>query len=81
MTEARRVTIAHVEVANDLPLVVIAGPCVMESRQHALDMSGALKEMTGKLGVGFIYKSSYDKANRTSADSPRGVGLQNALPV
>lgn len=81
MTEVRRVKIGNIEVANDLPLAVIAGPCVMESRQHALDMSGALKEMTGKLGIGFIYKSSYDKANRTSADSPRGVGLQNSLPI
>ena len=81
MTEVRRVKIGNVEVANDLPLAVIAGPCVMESRQHALDMSGALMEMTGKLGIGLIYKSSYDKANRTSADSPRGVGLENALPI
>ncbi len=81
MTEDRRVKVGDVEIANDLPLVLIAGPCVMENRQHALDMSGALKEMTDTLGIGFIYKSSYDKANRTSANSPRGVGLQNSLPI
>ena len=60
---------------------MIAGPCVMESRDHALDMSGALAEMAKGLGIGLIYKTSFDKANRTSGGSPRGVGLEDALPV
>ncbi len=76
-----RVTIGELTVANDGKLTIIAGPCVMESRQHALDMSGALAEIAGKLDVGMIYKSSFDKANRTSADSPRGIGLDEALSV
>ena len=81
MVEAHRVKVGDFEIANDLPLAVIAGPCQMESREHALDMSGALKEMFDGFGVNFIYKTSYDKANRTSSTSPRGVGLQNAMPV
>jgi 2-dehydro-3-deoxyphosphooctonate aldolase (KDO 8-P synthase) len=81
MGQSHRVRIGGFDVANDLPLTVIAGPCAMESRQHALDMSGALKELFDGVGVNFIYKTSYDKANRTSANSPRGVGLQNAMPV
>ncbi len=76
-----QVSIGNLTVANDAPLTIIAGPCVMESRQHALDMSGALAEIASKLGVGMIYKSSFDKANRTSADSPRGIGLDEALAV
>jgi 2-dehydro-3-deoxyphosphooctonate aldolase (KDO 8-P synthase) len=81
MGQSHRVRIGGFDVANDLPLTVIAGPCAMESRQHALDMSGTLKELFDGVGVNFIYKTSYDKANRTSANSPRGVGLQNAMPV
>lgn len=81
MGELHRVRIGGFEVGNDLPLTFIAGPCAMESRQHALDMSGALKEMFDRLGVNFIYKTSYDKANRTSAKSGRGIGLENAAPV
>ncbi|HEX9701647.1 MAG TPA: 3-deoxy-8-phosphooctulonate synthase [Rhodospirillales bacterium] len=81
MTKPHHVSIGDVTVGNDLPLVVIAGPCVMESRQHALDMSGALKDMAEKLGIGLIYKTSYDKANRTSASSNRGIGLVEALPI
>ncbi|MPY75218.1 MAG: 3-deoxy-8-phosphooctulonate synthase [Alphaproteobacteria bacterium] len=81
MGELHRVRIGGFEVGNDLPLTVIAGPCAMESRQHALDMSGALKEMFDRFGVNFIYKTSYDKANRTSAKSGRGIGLENAAPV
>ena len=73
--KTRHVTVGNVTLGNDLPLVIIAGPCQMESRQHALDMSGALKEIAGKLGVGLIYKTSYDKANRTSVNSARGLGL------
>ena len=78
---ARHIKVGAVEVGNDRPLVVIAGPCVMESREHALEMSSRLQEMTTALGCGLIYKTSYDKANRTSASSPRGVGLESALPV
>ncbi len=75
------VQVGAVEIGNDKPMTLIAGPCAMESRQHALDMAGALKEITHRLGIGFIYKTSFDKANRTSAQSPRGVGLQQALPI
>lgn len=71
----------HVVFGNDLPLVLIAGPCQMESRDHAFDMAGALAEMAGKLGIGLVYKSSYDKANRTSGKGRRGIGMEAALPV
>jgi 2-dehydro-3-deoxyphosphooctonate aldolase (KDO 8-P synthase) len=70
-----------VRFGNDLPLALIAGPCVLESRGHALDMAGALKEIAARLGIGLVYKTSFDKANRTSAASARGVGLDGALPV
>jgi 2-dehydro-3-deoxyphosphooctonate aldolase (KDO 8-P synthase) len=66
---------------NDLPLALIAGPCQLESRAHALEMAGALKEIAGKVGIGLVYKTSFDKANRTSAQSARGLGLDAALPV
>ncbi|MEQ9692006.1 3-deoxy-8-phosphooctulonate synthase [Bauldia litoralis] len=66
---------------NDLPLALIAGPCQLESRDHAFDMAGRLKEMTAGLGIGFVYKTSYDKANRTSLGGKRGVGLDDALPI
>ncbi len=75
------ITVGDLNIGNGLPLVLIAGPCAMESQNHALDMAGALMEMTGKLGMGLIYKTSFDKANRTSATSPRGMGLDKALPV
>ena len=81
MTTHKRVAIGPVSVANDLPLTLIAGPCALESRSHALEMSQALCEMTDRLGIGFIYKSSFDKANRTSNSSPRGMGLEEALPI
>jgi 2-dehydro-3-deoxyphosphooctonate aldolase (KDO 8-P synthase) len=81
MTEARHVRVGEVEIGNDLPLVLIAGPCALESRAHALEMSRALKEMASALGIGLIYKTSFDKANRSSLDSPRGVGLDQALPI
>ena len=77
----RRVAVGSFEIGNDLPLVMIAGPCALESRAHALEMSQALKEMADRLGIGLIYKTSFDKANRTSIDSPRGVGLDQALPI
>ena len=68
-------------VGNDLPMTLIAGPCQLESRQHAHDMCGALVEITTGLGVGLIYKTSFDKANRTSLDSARGIGLEASLPI
>ena len=66
---------------NELPLAVIAGPCLLESRAHALEMAEALKAIADRLGVGLVYKSSFDKANRTSAGSARGMGLAEALPI
>lgn len=81
MAQHRHVRVGEVAFGNDLPLVLIAGPCAMESRQHALDVAGRLKEITGRLGCGFVYKSSFDKANRTSANSARGIGLDLALPI
>ncbi len=81
MAGVNHIEIGDLTVGNDLPLVVIAGPCAMESRAHALEMGQALKEIAGKLGIGLIYKSSFDKANRTSASSERGIGLDEALPI
>jgi 2-dehydro-3-deoxyphosphooctonate aldolase (KDO 8-P synthase) len=75
------VTVGKVAFANDAPLSLIAGPCQLESRQHAFDMAGALKELTAKLGIGLVYKTSYDKANRTSLGGVRGAGLEAAMPV
>jgi 2-dehydro-3-deoxyphosphooctonate aldolase (KDO 8-P synthase) len=66
---------------NDLPLALIAGPCVLESRAHAFEMASALKEMTARRGIGFVYKTSFDKANRSSGRSARGLGLDKALAV
>lgn len=76
-----QVAIGNVVVGNDLPLSLIAGPCQLESRAHALEMSAALAEMAKKLGIGVIYKTSFDKANRTSVDTPRGLGLDDCLPI
>ncbi len=81
MTTPHHIKVGDLRIGNDLPLTLIAGPCAMESRAHALEMSQALKEITDGLGIGLIYKTSYDKANRTSGASPRGVGLDAALPV
>src|SRR5499425_3637680 len=75
------VTVGTARFGNTLPLAVIAGPCALESRAHALEMAAALKEITGKLGLGFVYKTSFDKANRTSAASARGLGLDKALTI
>jgi 2-dehydro-3-deoxyphosphooctonate aldolase (KDO 8-P synthase) len=72
---------AAVRIGNAEPLSFIAGPCALESRQHALEMAHALKEIAQRRGVGLIYKTSFDKANRTSANSVRGVGLGQALPI
>ena len=75
------VSVGRARFGNDLPLALIAGPCALESRAHAFDMAAALKEIAAKLGIGFIYKTSFDKANRTSATSARGVGLDKALEI
>src|SRR3954452_23180096 len=75
------VTIGNARFGNALPLALIAGPCQLESRAHALEMAEALKEITGRVGIGLLYKTSFDKANRTSASAARGVGLAAALPI
>jgi 2-dehydro-3-deoxyphosphooctonate aldolase (KDO 8-P synthase) len=71
----------EVVFANTAPLALIAGPCQLESRQHAFDMAGALKDLAATLGIGLVYKTSFDKANRTSLSGKRGVGLDAALPI
>jgi 2-dehydro-3-deoxyphosphooctonate aldolase (KDO 8-P synthase) len=81
MTPNSRVEVGKAVFANDAPLALIAGPCQLESRQHAFDMAGRLKELTEKLGIGFVFKTSFDKANRTSLAGKRGAGLEAALPV
>jgi 2-dehydro-3-deoxyphosphooctonate aldolase (KDO 8-P synthase) len=81
MTAARTVHVGNLAIANDKPLALIAGPCALESRAHALEMSHALVELTGRLGIGLIYKTSFDKANRTSLEGARGLGLEPSLPI
>jgi 2-dehydro-3-deoxyphosphooctonate aldolase (KDO 8-P synthase) len=81
MTAPRHVTVGNITIGNDRPLALIAGPCALESRAHAREMCQALTELTGKLGIGLIYKTSFDKANRTSAESPRGLGMEKSLPI
>jgi 2-dehydro-3-deoxyphosphooctonate aldolase (KDO 8-P synthase) len=75
------VAVGKTRFGNKLPLALIAGPCALESRDHAFEMAGALKEIAGKIGIGLVYKTSFDKANRTSARSNRGIGLEQALPI
>ncbi len=75
------VAVGAARFGNALPLALIAGPCALESRDHALETAAALKEIAGKLGIGLVYKTSFDKANRTSAKSNRGIGLDGALPI
>jgi 2-dehydro-3-deoxyphosphooctonate aldolase (KDO 8-P synthase) len=75
------VTAGNVSFGNALPLSIIAGPCQLESRAHALEVAGALKEIATRLGIGLVFKTSFDKANRTIANAARGVGLDDALPV
>jgi len=75
------VAIGGVTLSNTAPIAVFAGPCQMESREHALEVASALKEMAARLGLGLVYKSSFDKANRTSLTGKRGIGLAAALPV
>jgi 2-dehydro-3-deoxyphosphooctonate aldolase (KDO 8-P synthase) len=79
--QPRHVTIGDITLGNDLPLVLIAGPCALESRAHALEVSAALVEITRKLGIPLIYKTSFDKANRTSLSGARGIGFENGLPI
>ncbi|HET9321474.1 MAG TPA: 3-deoxy-8-phosphooctulonate synthase [Bryobacteraceae bacterium] len=75
------VRVASVEIGNARPLTLIAGPCQLESREHALEMASALKEIAARAGVGLIYKTSFDKANRTSAGGKRGLGFERSLPI
>jgi 2-dehydro-3-deoxyphosphooctonate aldolase (KDO 8-P synthase) len=75
------VAVGKVRFGNAQPLALIAGPCALESRDHAFEMASALKEITARIGIGFVYKTSFDKANRTSARSNRGIGLEAALPI
>jgi 2-dehydro-3-deoxyphosphooctonate aldolase (KDO 8-P synthase) len=75
------VTIGAVSFGNDKPLAVIAGPCQLESRAHALEVASALKEIAERLKIGLVYKTSFDKANRTSASAARGLGLEQSLPI
>ena len=81
MTGPVAVAVGAVTFANDRPLALIAGPCAIESRAHGLETAAALAEIAGRLGIGLVYKSSFDKANRTSSDSPRGVGLAEGLGI
>jgi 2-dehydro-3-deoxyphosphooctonate aldolase (KDO 8-P synthase) len=78
---AHCIKVCSLEIGNTLPFTLIAGPCVLESRHHGLEMSQALVELTNKLGIGLIYKTSFDKANRTSLQGTRGLGLKDALPI
>ena len=75
------VVVGDVRFGNTLPMALIAGPCALESRAHALEMATALKEIAARVGIGLVYKISFDKANRTSANSARGNGLEQALPI
>ncbi|NBO18301.1 MAG: 3-deoxy-8-phosphooctulonate synthase [Proteobacteria bacterium] len=77
----RHISVGPITIGNDLPFVLIAGPCQIETREHALWMAESLIKLTNKLGIPFIYKSSYDKANRTSIKGKRGIGLLKALPI
>ncbi len=81
MTEPRHVAVGDLEIGNDRPLTLIAGPCAIESRAHALETAEALAGLAAAAGIGLIYKSSYDKANRTSLESPRGIGMAEGLGI
>ena len=75
------VAVGEVKFGNTLPLALIAGPCALESRGHGLEMASALKEIAGRAGIGLVFKTSFDKANRTSGNSMRGIGLDAALAI
>ena len=79
--ESKTVKCGKLSISNTHPFTLIAGPCQLESEQHAMDMSGKLKEITSELNIGFIYKTSFDKANRTSLKGKRGIGLEQSLPI
>jgi 2-dehydro-3-deoxyphosphooctonate aldolase (KDO 8-P synthase) len=81
MGEQKTISVGNVSFSNAAPVSFILGPCQLESKQHAFDMAGSIKEICAKLGASFIYKSSYDKANRTSIDATRGAGLEFSIPV
>ena len=76
-----RVTVGALEIANDLPFVLLAGPCQLESRDHAFEIADALAGICGGLGIGLIYKTSFDKANRSSISGKRGIGMEKGLPI
>ncbi|WP_139413069.1 3-deoxy-8-phosphooctulonate synthase [Bartonella mastomydis] len=76
-----QVKVGNVIFSNEMPLSLIAGPCQMESRDHAFEMAGRIKTIADQLGIGFVYKSSYDKANRTSLSAARGIGLEKAMVI
>jgi len=75
------VAVGSAKFGNDLPIAVIAGPCALESRAHALEVASALREIAARLNIGLVYKTSFDKANRTSASAERGLGLKQSLPI
>ena len=77
----KNLVLNNIEIANDKPFVLIAGPCVVESKDHALEMATKIKSICEELNISFIYKSSFDKANRTSIDSNRGIGLKDTLKI
>ena len=76
-----KVNCGNIEISNNNKFCLIAGPCQLETEQHAMDMAGKIKEITSKFDIGFIYKTSFDKANRTSLKGKRGAGLEQSLPV
>ena len=76
-----KVKCGNIEIANDNKICIIAGPCQLETEQHAMDMAGKIQEITKKFNLGFIYKTSFDKANRTSLKGKRGAGLDASLPI
>ena len=76
-----KVKCSNFEIANDKPFTLIAGPCQLENEKHAVKISSELKKITGELGINLIYKTSFDKANRTSLKGKRGIGLEKSLPI
>ena len=79
--ESKTINCNGIKISNNEPLTLIAGPCQLESEQHSMDMAGKIKEIADKFNIGFVYKTSFDKANRTSLKGKRGAGLENSLPV
>ena len=76
-----KINCGNIEISNNNKICIIAGPCQLETEQHAMDMAGQIKEITSKFNMGFIYKTSFDKANRTSLNGKRGIGLEESLPI